>query len=109
MRPARRVGRAESWRLSWRIIPYNELMIRDSVDKSTLPVLNDENAFKLGIFGFNMRGGITMADLPEMVQGTWDESVRYAQWADRLDLDACVPIARWRGYGGEKNLGDRSF
>ena len=84
-------------------------MIRDSVDKNSLPVLNDENAFKLGIFGFNMRGGVTMADLPGMVQGNWDESVRYAQWADRIDLDACVPIARWRGYGGEKNLGDRSF
>src|SRR4051812_6209752 len=84
-------------------------MVYESVDKSTLPVLNDENAFKLGIFGFNMRGGVTMAEFPEMVEGTWDESVRYAQWADRLGLDAAVPIARWRGYGGEKNLGDRCF
>ena len=30
-------------------------------------------------------------------------------WADRIGLDAVVPVARWRGYGGKANLGDRSF
>jgi FMNH2-dependent dimethyl sulfone monooxygenase len=29
--------------------------------------------------------------------------------ADRIGVDAVVPIARWRGYGGAANLGDRSF
>ena len=29
--------------------------------------------------------------------------------ADRIGLDAIVPVARWRGYGGRSNLGERSF
>jgi alkanesulfonate monooxygenase SsuD/methylene tetrahydromethanopterin reductase-like flavin-dependent oxidoreductase (luciferase family) len=80
-----------------------------SVDKHESPVLNDENPLKLGIFGINMRGGVTLSPIEGMVEGTWEENLRYAKWADRIGIDAIVPIARWRGYGGEANLGDRSF
>jgi alkanesulfonate monooxygenase SsuD/methylene tetrahydromethanopterin reductase-like flavin-dependent oxidoreductase (luciferase family) len=80
-----------------------------TVDKQTTPVLEQENRLKLGIFATNMRGGVTLADIEGKVEGTWEENVRYAQWADRIGLDAVIPIARWRGYGGEANLGDRSF
>jgi dimethylsulfone monooxygenase len=78
-------------------------------DKHRTPVLNAEHRLKLGIFGINLRGGVTLADVEGNVQGTWDENVRLARWADRLGLDVIVPIARWRGYGGAANLGDRSF
>jgi dimethylsulfone monooxygenase len=80
-----------------------------STNKQDTPVLNDDNALKLGIFGTNLRGGVTLADVEGNLKGTWDETLRLAQWADRLGLDAVVPIARWRGYGGAANLGDRSF
>jgi dimethylsulfone monooxygenase len=80
------------------------------LDKHTTPVLDDdENRLKLGIFAINMRGGVTLSDVEGKVEGTWEENVRYAQWADRIGLDAVIPIARWRGYGGASNLGDRSF
>src|SRR5438477_9924584 len=79
------------------------------VDKYRGPVLGSENRFKLAIFGINLRGGVTMADVEGGVQATWRENLRYARWADRLGLDAIVPVARWRGYGGSANLGDRSF
>jgi alkanesulfonate monooxygenase SsuD/methylene tetrahydromethanopterin reductase-like flavin-dependent oxidoreductase (luciferase family) len=79
------------------------------IDKQATPVLEQENRLKLGIFAINMRGGVTLADIEGKVEGSWDENVRYAQWADRIGLDAVIPIARWRGYGGTSNLGDRSF
>jgi alkanesulfonate monooxygenase SsuD/methylene tetrahydromethanopterin reductase-like flavin-dependent oxidoreductase (luciferase family) len=79
------------------------------MDKRHTPVLNAENPLKLGIFATNLRGGATLADVEGNVEGTWEENVRLARWADRLGLDAVVPIARWRGYGGDANLGDRSF
>jgi FMNH2-dependent dimethyl sulfone monooxygenase len=79
------------------------------MDKAQTPVLSDSNRLKLGIFGINMRGGVTLSDVEGKVEGTWEENVRYAQWADRIGLDAVIPIARWRGYGGDSNLGDRSF
>jgi dimethylsulfone monooxygenase len=80
-----------------------------AVDKHTTPVLAEENQLKLGIFGINMRGGVTLSDVEGKVDGTWEQNLRYAQWADRIGIDAVIPIARWRGYGGESNLGDRSF
>jgi Luciferase-like monooxygenase len=80
-----------------------------SVDKFETPVLNAENALKVGIFGINLRGGVARADVEGNVQGTWEENLRLARWDDRLGLDAIVPIARWRGYGGAANLGDGSF
>jgi alkanesulfonate monooxygenase SsuD/methylene tetrahydromethanopterin reductase-like flavin-dependent oxidoreductase (luciferase family) len=80
-----------------------------STNKQDTPVLNDDNALKLGIFATNLRGGVTLADVDGNLEGTWDETLRLARWADRLGLDAVVPIARWRGYGGSANLGDRSF
>jgi FMNH2-dependent dimethyl sulfone monooxygenase len=79
------------------------------LDKHQTPVMNGDNALKLGIFGINMRGGVTLVEFDGMVQGTWEENVRYAQLADRIGIDAIVPVARWRGYGGRSNLGDVSF
>jgi alkanesulfonate monooxygenase SsuD/methylene tetrahydromethanopterin reductase-like flavin-dependent oxidoreductase (luciferase family) len=79
------------------------------VDKFAQPVLNNENQLKLAIFGINLRGGVTLADVDGKIEATWAENRRIAQHADRLGLDAIVPVARWRGYGGGSNLGDRSF
>lgn len=79
------------------------------IDKTATPVLSDEQDLKLGIFATNLRGGVTLADIEGNLRGTWPETVEIAQWADRIGIDALVPIARWRGYGGKANLGDRSF
>src|SRR3954469_13541323 len=84
-------------------------LIRLEMDKLATPVLSPENALKLGIFAINLRGGVTLADVEGKLEGTWDENLRLARRADRLGLDAVVPIARWRGDGGDANLGDRSF
>jgi len=79
------------------------------VDKFRQPVLNDENQLKLALFGINLRGGVTLSDVEGKVEATWEENKRLAVHADRLGLDAIVPVARWRGYGGASNLGERSF
>jgi hypothetical protein len=44
------------------------------MNKHDTPVLNPENALKLGVFAINLRGGVTLADVD--VEGTWDENVR---------------------------------
>jgi FMNH2-dependent dimethyl sulfone monooxygenase len=79
------------------------------VDKFRQPVLNDENQLKLALFGINLRGGVTLSDVEGKIEATWEENRRLAQHADRLGFDAIVPVARWRGYGGDSNLGERSF
>jgi alkanesulfonate monooxygenase SsuD/methylene tetrahydromethanopterin reductase-like flavin-dependent oxidoreductase (luciferase family) len=79
------------------------------VDKFRRPVLGDENALKLAVFGINLRGGVTLSDVDGKIEATWEENLRIARHADRIGLDAIVPVARWRGYGGRSNLGLRSF
>ena len=81
----------------------------EAVDKYAQPVLNDENRLKLALFGINLQGGVTLADVEGKCEATWPENVRYATLADRIGIDAIVPVARWRGYGGRANLGERSF
>jgi FMNH2-dependent dimethyl sulfone monooxygenase len=79
------------------------------VDKYRQPVLGDENALKLALFGINLRGGVTLSDVEGKIEATWEEQLRIARYADRIGIDAIVPVARWRGYGGRANLGLRSF
>ena len=79
------------------------------VDKFSQPVLNEQNKLKLAMFGINLRGGVTLSDVPGKIEATWTENLGLATRADRIGLDAIVPVARWRGYGGTANLGDRSF
>jgi FMNH2-dependent dimethyl sulfone monooxygenase len=83
--------------------------VAEGFDKRLAPVLNGDNELKLGIFGTNLRGGVTLAEFDGAFACTWEEARRYAQIADRLDLEAVIPVARWRGYGGDHNLGERSF
>jgi alkanesulfonate monooxygenase SsuD/methylene tetrahydromethanopterin reductase-like flavin-dependent oxidoreductase (luciferase family) len=80
-----------------------------AMDKHDVPVLDPANPLKLGIFGINLRGGMTLAQVDGGTEAEWDENLRLARWADRLGIDAVVPVARWRGYGGDADLGDRSF
>jgi alkanesulfonate monooxygenase SsuD/methylene tetrahydromethanopterin reductase-like flavin-dependent oxidoreductase (luciferase family) len=52
---------------------------------------------------------VTLADVEGNIEATWEENLRLAARADRMGLDAVIPVARWRGYGGAANLGDVSF
>lgn len=88
-------------------VPSEAVDVR--VDKWSTPVLNDENRLKLATFATNMRGSVTLANVEGKVLGSWEESLRLAQHADRIGFDAVIPVQRWRGFGGEFNLSDRSF
>jgi len=67
------------------------------------------NRFKLGVFSANADGGLTVTRVPERWQATWPEIVQAARIADRAGLEFFLPIARWRGFGGEMNSRQHSF
>jgi FMNH2-dependent dimethyl sulfone monooxygenase len=67
------------------------------------------NALKLGLFGTNCSSGRTYATLPERWNASWENNVRLAQLADEIGIECMVPIARWKGYGGESNPNGSSF
>jgi dimethylsulfone monooxygenase len=61
------------------------------------------NRLKLGVFSFNCDGGLALTRVPERWPALWSEIVEVAQLADRAGLEFVLPIARWKGFGGELN------
>lgn len=67
------------------------------------------NAFKLGVFSLNADGGLAFTRVPERWGASWDDNVTAARIADAAGLDFLLPIARWRGFGGETRTREWSF
>src|SRR5690242_1293212 len=67
------------------------------------------NKFKLGVFSANADGGLTLTRVPERWPARWDEIVEVAQMADSAGIEFFLPIARWKGFGGEVNSRECSF
>lgn len=66
-------------------------------------MLND-NRLKLGIFSPNCSGGMAVTKVPERWDASWDNNAKLAKMADTYGIEFLLPIARWRGYGGETNF-----
>ncbi len=71
--------------------------------------MHGPNRFKLGVFAANADGGLTLTRAPERWQAKWPDIVRLAQMADRAGFEFFLPIARWKGFGGETNSREWSF
>ena len=71
--------------------------------------LKGHNRFKLGTFSTNADGGLAMTTVPERWRARWSDTVTAAQIADRAGLEFLLPIARWRGFGGETHAREWSF
>jgi alkanesulfonate monooxygenase SsuD/methylene tetrahydromethanopterin reductase-like flavin-dependent oxidoreductase (luciferase family) len=67
------------------------------------------NRLKLGVFSMNADGGLTLTRVPERWPALWDEIVETARMADRAGIEFLLPIARWKGFGGEVNSREWSF
>ncbi|MBS7701151.1 MAG: LLM class flavin-dependent oxidoreductase [Cryobacterium sp.] len=67
------------------------------------------NRFKLGVFSANADGGLAISTVPERWPARWTDNVTAAQIADRAGLEFFLPIARWRGYGGQNRVREWSF
>ena len=78
------------------------------IDKALGPVLGSPNRFRLALFGFNFRAGLVMSSFEGVPQATWEESLRVARAADRMGLEALIPLARWQPYSS-LGTGGRGF
>ena len=67
------------------------------------------NRFRLGLFGMNCSGGLTMSKVPERWDASWENNVRAAQLADEAGLEFLLPIGRWHGYKGETDTAGEAF
>lgn len=67
------------------------------------------NAFQLAVFGLNVSHGCTISNAENGLEVNWAESVRLAQTADRMGLEALIPVCRWKGFGGTSEFNHRTF
>jgi hypothetical protein len=72
------------------------------------PLFND-NKLKLGLFGVNVSNGCAITTLEGRHKVTWPTNLAIAQVADRYGYEALVPVARWRGFGGDSNFNGTNF
>ncbi len=63
--------------------------------------MESTNRFKLGLFGMNCNGGLTMTKAPERWDQSWDNNLKAARLAEAAGLEFLLPIGRWHGYKGE--------
>ncbi|MDP2357373.1 MAG: LLM class flavin-dependent oxidoreductase [Beijerinckiaceae bacterium] len=69
----------------------------------------NSNRFKLGLFGMNCSGGLSLTKAPERWDASWDNNMRAAQLADEAGLEFLLPIGRWHGYQGESDTQGTTF
>jgi alkanesulfonate monooxygenase SsuD/methylene tetrahydromethanopterin reductase-like flavin-dependent oxidoreductase (luciferase family) len=72
------------------------------------PLFND-NKLKLGLFGVNVSNGCAITTVEERHKVSWPTTLAIGQTADCYGYEAMVPVARWRGFGGESNFNGTNF
>lgn len=73
------------------------------------PLRANDHRLSLAIFGINVSGGCSMTSAPNTLGITWDETRRVALAAEAAGFDALIPVARWKGMGGQVNFNHRSW
>jgi dimethylsulfone monooxygenase len=67
------------------------------------------NALKIGFFGPNCSSGIAATKVPERWSGSWEDNLRLARMLDEAGIEFVLPVARWKGWGGETNFEGSTF
>lgn len=62
------------------------------------------NALKIGVFGANCSSGRAATKVAERWSASWPDCLRLARVADEAGIDFMLPIARWKGYGGDTDF-----
>lgn len=83
-------------------------LMRDELRRATNPLFNDRK-LKLGTFGTNVSNAVSFTTIDERFEATWPNSLALAKLADEMEFEALVPVARWKGFGGETNMNGSNF
>ena len=67
------------------------------------------NALKVGLFGANCSSGRSATKVPERWTASWPDCLSLARMADEAGVDFMLPIARWKGYGGDTDFHGATF
>jgi len=73
----------------------------DDVSMRDRIAMHGNHRLKIGLFGPNCSSGRAVTLVPERWSGSWPDNLKLARMADEAGLDFLLPIARWKGYGGD--------
>ena len=76
--------------------------------RKTNPLFNDRK-LKLGTFCTNLDYGCAMSTIDGTLRINWPNTLTLARIADEMELEAIVPVGRWRGFGGKINFNGAGF
>lgn len=63
-----------------------------------------EGQFILGTFASNCSSGMSVTQIPERWDNSWENNLALAHLLDDAGIEFMLPIARWIGYGGATNF-----
>ena len=78
-------------------------MVRTASMRDRIAMYN-ANALQIGLFGANCSSGRSATMVPERWEASWPDCLRLARLADTAGIDFMLPIARWKGYGGDTDF-----
>ena len=84
-------------------------MLAPTASMQNRVAMYNANALKIGIFGANCSSGRSATTVPERWSASWPDCLRLARMADEAGIDFMLPIARWKGYGGETDFHGRTL
>ncbi|MGC1236371.1 MAG: LLM class flavin-dependent oxidoreductase, partial [Xanthobacteraceae bacterium] len=84
-------------------------MLARSASMENRIAMYNGNALKIGLFGANCSSGRSATKVPERWSASWPDCLTLAKLADEAGLDFMLPIARWKGYGGDTDFHGRSL
>ncbi|MGE3148024.1 MAG: LLM class flavin-dependent oxidoreductase [Pseudorhodoplanes sp.] len=79
-----------------------------TTDRSSNPLFN-ANKLKLGSFAANISYGGAMTTAAGTFQPTWPNVMEIADIVDSSGMEAMIPVARWRGFGGKTEYNGSSY
>jgi alkanesulfonate monooxygenase SsuD/methylene tetrahydromethanopterin reductase-like flavin-dependent oxidoreductase (luciferase family) len=80
------------------VLARNASSMRDRI------AMYNDNALKIGLFGANCSSGRSATKVPERWSASWEDCLELARLADQAGIDFMLPIARWKGYGGDTDF-----
>ena len=84
-------------------------MLAPQISMRERMAMYNANALKIGLFGPNCSSGRAVTRVPERWSGSWPDNLRLARMADEAGIDFLLPIARWKGYGGDTDYQGATF
>ena len=72
-----------------------------AIAQSVRNAMHGENRFTIGLFGANCSSGRAVTLVPERWSGDWPDMLQLGRMADDAGIDFLLPVARWKGYGGD--------